>query len=147
MDPMDEIRQTFFLECEDLLQALMEGLAAIEGGDEDPETVNAIFRAVHSIKGGAGAFSLDELVKFAHTFETVLDEVRADRMELTPALMSVFFRSADQLSDLVEAASVGDSVDAERMNAIMLELDALIDSDGSDAGEVEFLHGFRRRRG
>ena len=38
---MDEIRQTFFLECEDLLQALMEGLAAIEGGDEDPETVNA----------------------------------------------------------------------------------------------------------
>ena len=138
MDPMDEIRQTFFLECEDLLQALMEGLAAIEGGDEDPETVNAIFRAVHSIKGGAGAFSLDELVKFAHTFETVLDEVRADRMELTPALMSVFFRSADQLSDLVEAASVGDSVDTERMNAIMLELDALIDSDGSDAGEVEF---------
>lgn len=138
MDPMDEIRQTFFLECEDLLQALMEGLAAIEGGDEDPETVNAIFRAVHSIKGGAGAFSLDELVKFAHTFETVLDEVRAGRMELTPALMSVFFRSADQLSDLVEAASVGDSVDSERMNAIMLELDALIDSDGSDGGEVEF---------
>lgn len=138
MDPMDEIRQTFFLECEDLLQALMEGLAAIEGGDEDPETVNAIFRAVHSIKGGAGAFSLNELVKFAHTFETVLDEVRAGRMELTPALMSVFFRSADQLSDLVEAASVGDSVDTERMNAIMLELDALIDSDGSDGGEVEF---------
>ena len=62
MDPMAEIRQTFFQECEEQLAELETGLLAIDDGDRDPETVNAVFRAVHSIKGGAGAFGLDELV-------------------------------------------------------------------------------------
>jgi two-component system chemotaxis sensor kinase CheA len=58
MNTMDEIRETFFLECEDLLQDLEAGLSAIRDGDRDPEKVNSVFRAVHSIKGGAGAFGL-----------------------------------------------------------------------------------------
>lgn len=82
MDTMDEIRETFFLECEDLLQDLETGLTAIRDGDRDPEKVNSVFRAVHSIKGGAGAFALNDLVRFAHKFETTLDEVRAGRLEL-----------------------------------------------------------------
>ena len=57
------------------------GLLAIENGEADSETVNAVFRAVHSIKGGAGAFGLDALVHFAHVFETTLDEMRAGRLE------------------------------------------------------------------
>ena len=49
-----------------------------------PETVNAVFRAVHSIKGGAGAFGLDDLVSFAHVFETTLDCVRSNKLEPEP---------------------------------------------------------------
>jgi chemotaxis protein histidine kinase CheA len=49
--------------------------------DGDIETVHAVFRAVHSIKGGAGAFGLDDLVTFAHLFETVLDEMRGGKMD------------------------------------------------------------------
>ena len=62
MDPMDEIRQTFFVECEELLEQLEEGLIAISEGEHDEETINVVFRAVHSIKGGAGAFGRDDLV-------------------------------------------------------------------------------------
>ncbi|MHB8284921.1 MAG: Hpt domain-containing protein, partial [Caulobacteraceae bacterium] len=56
MDPMEEIKQTFFQECEEQLAELEAGLLAMEEGQTDSETVNAVFRAVHSVKGGAGAF-------------------------------------------------------------------------------------------
>ncbi|SDK77647.1 Hpt domain-containing protein [Aliiruegeria lutimaris] len=65
-DPMAEIRASFFIECDELLEALQDGLTQIDEGAADDETVNVCFRAVHSIKGGAGAFGLDELVRFAH---------------------------------------------------------------------------------
>ena len=53
------IRQTFFQECDEQLVELEAGLLSIEAGTHDDETVNAVFRAVHSIKGGAGAFNLN----------------------------------------------------------------------------------------
>ena len=60
------ILDAFFEECDDLLTALADGLSDMRAGQTDSETVNAVFRAVHSIKGAAGAFSMDELVEFAH---------------------------------------------------------------------------------
>ena len=62
---MNEIKEIFFQECEEQLAELESGLLKLNDGDRDPETVNAVFRAVHSIKGGAGAFGLEPLVRFA----------------------------------------------------------------------------------
>ncbi len=75
----DSLRATFFEECEDLLSRLGEGLGNMADPDAglDIETVHGVFRAVHSIKGGAAAFGLTVLVDFAHVFETVLDLMRA----------------------------------------------------------------------
>lgn len=70
----------FFVECEELLEAMQEGLETLNEQPDDIETVNTVFRAVHSIKGGAAAFSLTALVEFAHTFETTLDAVRSGRL-------------------------------------------------------------------
>ncbi|CAN1724024.1 Chemotaxis protein CheA [Hyphomicrobium sp. 1Nfss2.1] len=122
---MDSLRQIFFQECEEQLAELESGLLEIEGGGEDPEIVNAVFRAVHSIKGGAGAFALDELVRFAHVFETVLDEVRKGRLDPAGAVVEVLLRSADVLADLVRVARDGGSVDAERIRAGTEELASL----------------------
>ena len=66
---MAAIRDTFFQECEEQLAELENGLTLIEGETADAATVNGVFRAVHSIKGGAGIFALDGLVRFAHVFE------------------------------------------------------------------------------
>lgn len=113
MTSMNSIRDTFFEECEDLLEALSEGLAAMVAGALDSETLNAVFRAVHSVKGGAGAFALTDLVAFAHRFETVLDEVRGGRLTPDADVMRVLQRSADHLNDLVEAARSDTPVSAE----------------------------------
>ena len=58
----------------------------------DAETVNAVFRAVHSIKGGAGAFQLDRLVRFAHAFETALDLMRSGKIAPRQTLLKTMFR-------------------------------------------------------
>ena len=62
---MAAIKHTFFQECEEQLIELESGLLAIEDGTSEPDTINAVFRAVHSIKGGAGAFGLDQLVRLS----------------------------------------------------------------------------------
>ena len=82
MDPFESIKQTFFQECEELLGALEQKLQALDEGSTDSEDVNAAFRAIHSIKGGAGAFGCTELVGFAHVFEAALDHLRSGRVAL-----------------------------------------------------------------
>ena len=97
MSAQNSIRDMFFEESEELLEALSEGLSQMAAGDHGDETVNAVFRAVHSIKGGAGAFKLGALVAFAHRFETVLDDVRGHKIVLDAEVIRTLQRSADHL--------------------------------------------------
>jgi len=122
---MNEIKEIFFQECEEQLAELESGLLKLNDGDRDPETVNAVFRAVHSIKGGAGAFGLDDLVAFAHVFETTLDCVRSNKLEPTQDVLKVMLKSADVLADLTNAARDGGSVDESRSRGLVKELEAL----------------------
>ena len=130
---MNEIREIFFQECEEQLAELESGLLKLNDGDRDPETVNAVFRAVHSIKGGAGAFALDDLVAFAHVFETTLDCVRSNKLEPTQDVLKVMLKSADVLADLTNAARDGGSVDESRSRALVKELEALANGEAPAA--------------
>lgn len=125
MDPMAAIRDTFFLECEEQLAELENGLMAMEAGEANSETVNAVFRAVHSIKGGGGAFALEELVRFAHVFETTLDGVRAGRLTVDAPAIRTMLMAADILADLVRAARDGTQSDGARIATTVAELTRL----------------------
>ena len=131
MDPMEAIKQTFFQECEEQLAELETGLLALQAGEGDTETVNAVFRAVHSVKGGAGAFGLEELVRFAHVFETTLEEVRSDRLAPSPKVLQVMLRAADVLADLVRAARDAGEIDQVRAQASAEELRVLLTPAGA----------------
>ncbi|WP_421704024.1 chemotaxis protein CheA [Aliiroseovarius sp.] len=140
-DPMAEIRASFFIECEELLEALQDGLQTMYDGAQDDETVNVVFRAVHSIKGGAGAFGLDDLVEFAHRFETVLDEVRSHTLAADADVLKLFFQCGDILGDLVRDSRDGLDHDSARIAPVITQLDALLGKDGEAAEpeeEVEF---------
>jgi two-component system, chemotaxis family, sensor kinase CheA len=134
MDPMQEIMQMFFVECEELLEAMQEGLEALNEQPDDIETVNTVFRAVHSIKGGAAAFSLNALVEFAHTFETTLDALRSGRLSASEDVLRTLTRSADVLGDLVVASRDGGEVDPERIQTQVDALVALCNPDAAKAG-------------
>lgn len=140
MDAMAAIRQTFFQECEEQLAELESGLLAMNEGQTDSETVNAVFRAVHSIKGGAGAFKLDALVKFAHTFETALDMVRSEKLSATPDVLKVMLRAADVVSDLVAASRDGSEIDQSSYASIEDDVRGLTqDIDGGHSDEEDVI--------
>ena len=133
---MNEIKEIFFQECEEQLAELESGLLKLNDGDRDPETVNAVFRAVHSIKGGAGAFGLEELVAFAHVFETTLDCVRSNKLEPTQDVLKVMLKSADVLADLVTCSRDGGSVEESRTRGLVKELEALANGEAPPAAEA-----------
>ena len=140
MDPLAAIKDIFFQECEEQLAELESGLLTMEGGDTDSETINAVFRAVHSIKGGAGAFSLETLIRFAHVFETALDEMRSGRLAPSPETLKIMLRAADVLADLVRAARNGEAADEIQSQALAEELRGLSPDAAheEDAGEEDW---------
>lgn len=136
-DPMAEIKASFFIECEELLEALQDGLQSMEEGADDAETINVVFRAVHSIKGGAGAFGLEALVRFAHRFETVMDEIRAGRMSATADALKLFFQCADHLSDLVRISRDEGDLPQDVTSRLLAQLDQMLGEDGAGGQEQE----------
>ncbi|MEZ5823619.1 MAG: Hpt domain-containing protein [Geminicoccaceae bacterium] len=103
MTSEDDFRRAYFDECAELIEELELGLTALDEGRRDSDVIDAVFRAVHSIKGGAGMFALDELVRFAHCFETTFDMVRDGALALDRNNIRLFLQSADMLSALVDA--------------------------------------------
>jgi two-component system chemotaxis sensor kinase CheA len=132
-DPANAIWNTFFEECEEQLGELEGGLLRLQDGTAEPDCLNAVFRAVHSIKGGAGIFALNPLIRFAHVFETTLSVVRDGKLEMTPDVMTIFIRAADVLADLVRAARDKAPDDPSKTKGIAAQLAAL--NDGVGAGK------------
>ena len=135
-DPMQEIMASFFIECEELHESLVDALQSLADGESDIETINVAFRAVHSIKGGAGAFGLDQLVDFAHQFETVMDACRSGTLPIDTPLNELFLRCSDMLSDLIRCSRDGEDVDAVTSAGLIGELSAFVPNDDS-AAEAE----------
>ena len=134
MDTMAAIKQTFFQECEEQLVELESGLLAIEDGTSEPDTINAVFRAVHSIKGGAGAFGLDQLVRFAHAFETALDLMRSGRLAPNRSILKTMLMAADALADLVRVTRENLPADEAEVGRIVHQLELLVEGgDGAAA--------------
>jgi two-component system chemotaxis sensor kinase CheA len=98
---MDAIQQAFVVESRELLQAMEDNLLQMESSGGDAETINAIFRAAHTIKGGAGVIECKFIVEFTHVLENVLDEMRSGTISATPELIEVLLACSDQLDALV----------------------------------------------
>jgi two-component system, chemotaxis family, sensor kinase CheA len=110
MSSLDQLKQTFFDECSEALQQIELGLPDIRDGSGSEDTINAVFRGVHSVKGGAGIFGFEDLVKFAHVFETVLDEMRSGKLAATQEIVDTLLQANDVLTDLISMSRSGDSI-------------------------------------
>ncbi len=109
---MDEALQAFITESRDLLQHMESALLLIEQQPEDAETINAIFRAAHTIKGSAGIFGLNDIVAFTHVAENVLDDVRRGDLHFNAQLANLFLSVCDHIHTLVELVADGRTGDA-----------------------------------
>lgn len=97
MDEMDEILAEFLAESAEGLDAIDQGVVALERGDVDPEMLNGIFRAMHTIKGTCGFLELDALGGLTHAGETLLDRLRTMELAVTPERVDVLCALVDQI--------------------------------------------------
>ena len=111
---LDDALQTFVLESHELLVDMEHALLGMEQAEDKSEMVNAIFRAAHTIKGSSGLFGLDHVVAFTHVVESLLDKLRAGKLEIDAALVSLLLSCCDHMRALVERIAVGQKeADAE----------------------------------
>lgn len=147
---MEEFKVTYFEECEDRLQEAEQGLSLMLEETADSDTINMVFRAIHSIKGGAGAFAFERLVVFAHRFETVLDYVREGRLVPNRDNCTVFLTANDVVANIVEMEREGAVVPADfgddvltKLSVIEAEITGIIaqpmNDDGFSYGDVDKL--------
>jgi two-component system chemotaxis sensor kinase CheA len=133
VDDLAELRQLYFQECEELLGEVERHLMALDEETGDENTLHAAFRALHSIKGGAGAFGLQRLVDYAHVFEALLDKMRSNEIAVTPDRVKVLLRAGDVLTDLIRAMQSETDLPEDRETEMRAALEALSRGEAPDA--------------
>ena len=121
---LNRFRETFFQESAEHLAEMEAGLLRLDQGTFDPELLNAVFRAAHSIKGASGMFGLEDVSRFTHALENLLDRLRSGGISVTAKLTDLLLRSNDLLRELLAAASSSAPAPA-RMQAVLEELYAM----------------------
>ena len=126
---LSRFAKAFFEEAQEHVSALEALLLAIDIRSPDEETLNAIFRAVHSVKGGAAAFGHRHLAEFTHDFESILDRVRKRKLALSKSMIDVFLKAGDAIGEHVEALSQARQPDLDTMARLRhLLVDAGVES-------------------
>jgi two-component system chemotaxis sensor kinase CheA len=118
---LSRFRQTFMQESAEHVEAMEAGLLALRTAPDDAETLNAIFRSAHSIKGGAGSFGLTNLVRFTHALENLLDRLRSLEIPVTAEVISLLLQSVDVLRAMLDAGADGGMPDVARQLAEQIE--------------------------
>lgn len=134
MASLDDLKKTFFDECDEAMQQIEIGLTDIRSGEGNDETINAVFRGVHSVKGGAGIFGFEQLVGFAHVFETVLDGLRNGSLTATSDNLDVLLSASDVLSDLVQMSRLGQEIASGFGAEVRSALEHIIEQGGGGGG-------------
>ena len=103
---MDDALQTLIVESRELLQHMEEALLLLEQTPDDAEAVNAIFRAAHTIKGGAGVVEINSVEKFTHVLENVLDRLRNGEIEVSGDMISALLAGCEKKPEPVTLPEV-----------------------------------------
>ncbi len=131
---MTQFLQTFYEESFEGLEIMEAELLNLDLGDFGPETINTIFRAAHSIKGGAGTFGLQEVAAFTHVMETLLDEVRSNQRGLDQDLINLLLRSADCVKSMLIASKNEEEYDKQEVQQVKEALERHIDAAPAEHG-------------
>jgi two-component system chemotaxis sensor kinase CheA len=133
-DIQQQLIGTFFEEAAEALSQVESGLLALDKPhDNEQEIINDVFRAAHSIKGGAATFGLNAIAELAHSAETLLDKVRAGQLAATREVTALLLSSVDVLRVLVQKAAAGSPGPDPRADALRLRLDEAAKQPGSPA--------------
>ena len=136
---MSQFFQVFFDEAEELLAEMEKLLLAIDVTAPDSESLHAIFRTAHSIKGGAATFGLGDLTEVTHVLESLLDKIRNGEMALTTEHVDAFLHAKDVLKMQLDGHRHGSAVDPDAVTNVRMMLQSL--SQNAEAMPLPDLSG------
>jgi two-component system, chemotaxis family, sensor kinase CheA len=128
---LTQFHDAFYEESFEAIGQMEESLLRLDVGTPDLELINTIFRVAHSIKGGAATFGFAPITSFTHTLETLLDELRGQRMKVTTVLSDLLLRSVDVMREMLRAQQGKQSVDAQRVADLQFDLELAVVQNGS----------------
>ncbi|MBE7440342.1 MAG: chemotaxis protein CheA [Spirochaetales bacterium] len=134
---LEYARQIFFAEATDLLEEMESCLVKLEKNPESPETLAALFRTAHTLKGSAGIFDFSAIVEFMHGLEQVLSLIRDGERSFAATGSAIFFRCLDHSRSLMEAARTGSPADDARTVQLLRELDVMAQMPEAEASTVD----------
>ena len=134
---ISDFYQTFFDEADELLADMEQHLLDLAPEAPDAEQLNAIFRAAHSIKGGAGTFGFTVLQETTHLMENLLDDARRGEMQLNTAIINLFLETKDIMQEQLDAYKSSEEPDAASFEYICTALRQLaLEAKGETAPAV-----------
>ncbi len=104
---MEEIYSVFAQEAREQLAAMEDGLLRMEQGSQDGDTLNAIFRAAHTIKGAAGVVEIHHIEKFTHILENLLDKLRNGELQVSSEMITALLKGCDHIGALLDRVDQG----------------------------------------
>jgi two-component system chemotaxis sensor kinase CheA len=128
-----QFHQAFFEESLDGLDAMETALLALEAGSDDAELVHTVFRAAHSIKGGAATFGFADVAAFTHVAESLLEEVRSGRRAIDKPIVELLLRSGDCVRGMLSRSMGGHLAANAESEALRAALAAMISGGGAPA--------------
>lgn len=134
---MDDIKETFIIECNELLNDMEEGLLHIDQNGSDIEALNSIFRGAHSIKGGSGALGFMPVYEFTHIMEELLDDMREGSIIPSSESIDVLLESLDILKSMIEMIQNEEEVPEDLAKDVTAKLLKIRGSDSEGQGENE----------
>ncbi|WP_044407986.1 chemotaxis protein CheA [Thiomicrospira microaerophila] len=137
MDMMETFRQTYLEESFEGLQIMEAGLLELPPGSPDSEKINEIFRAAHSIKGGSGTFGFSEIAGFTHVLETLLDEMRDFKRDVTQESIDVMLAAVDILRDMLTKLQNHEPIDEARASHVQGQLEAILGGQPASADKKQ----------
>jgi len=120
---VNQFHGVFFDESDEHLQNMEQLLMTLDVDAPDPEELNSIFRAAHSIKGGSGIFGFDALMNLTHVMENLLDKARNQEIQVTSAIVDIFLQTLDVLKDTLTAYKEQTEVPQEQIDASIAVLE------------------------
>jgi len=129
---LSQFYEVFFEESFEGLDIMESELLALIPGDTDAETLNTIFRAAHSIKGGSGTFGFSTVADFTHELETLLDQIREGTREVETYHVDLFLKAVDCLRDMLNALKAEEEPDTALSNEITKKFLAILNDENVD---------------
>ena len=133
---MNQFHTVFFEESTEHLQTMEELLLNISTDSPDPEDLNSIFRAAHSIKGGSGIFGFDALTGLTHVMETILDKARNNELDLTTDIVDVLLATTDTLGVIIQSYQDESDIDWQQIEEGKANLEAILNDDASGSDDT-----------